>query len=67
MHQIENEINFKLEEKLSRYKWMDYTDQINTSNEGDQKYYLVILKKKLILQYEQLLFLKKHGQTSLSE
>ncbi|MBU7592341.1 hypothetical protein [Metabacillus halosaccharovorans] len=43
MQQIEDEINFKLEDKLRRYKWIDYTDQIFANNEGDKKYYLVTL------------------------
>lgn len=43
MHQIEDEINVKLEETLSRYKWVDYTDQLNNTNEDEKKYYLVIL------------------------
>ncbi|WP_176550994.1 hypothetical protein [Bacillus sp. AFS040349] len=42
MHQIEDEINSKLEEKMNRYKWIDYTRQFNTNNERDKKYYLFL-------------------------
>ncbi|UHA60117.1 hypothetical protein KDJ21_025985 [Metabacillus litoralis] len=42
MHQIEDEINSKLEEKISSYKWIDYTRHFNKNNERDKRYYLFL-------------------------
>lgn len=45
MHEIEDEINKKLEIKIEKYKWIDYTEKVaklhNDTNKNKQ-YYLVI-------------------------
>ncbi|MBD8068776.1 hypothetical protein [Bacillus sp. PS06] len=42
MHQIEDEINLKLEEKLRRYQWIDCTDKLNKNDNRDIKHYVII-------------------------
>ncbi|MFS0904623.1 hypothetical protein AB3N02_16320 [Priestia aryabhattai] len=44
MHEIEDEINEKLERKLDRYEWIDYTDYITYSKQAinSTRYYLII-------------------------
>lgn len=45
MHEIEDEINNKLEIKLERYKWIDYTEKMNDLNgktNSNKKYFLFI-------------------------
>lgn len=44
MHEIEDEISEKLERKLERYKWIDYTDYATYSKQASDSahYYLTI-------------------------
>ncbi len=45
MHEIEDEINLKLERKLEKYKWIDYTDKVSSLRNrtaSNMQYYLVI-------------------------
>ncbi len=45
MHDIEDEISEKLEMKLQKYKWIDYTEKVNEiqdDHSNKKQYYLVI-------------------------
>lgn len=45
MHEIEDEINRRLEMKINNYKWIDFTEKLNKINgqiDHDKQYFLVI-------------------------
>jgi 8-oxo-dGTP pyrophosphatase MutT (NUDIX family) len=42
MHEIEDDINKKLEEKIENYRWIDYTEIVKINHAENMKYYLVI-------------------------